>query len=285
MEMKLLLAVAIIIYAVGLSLLYNPYWVLVVASASFSFSLVSIIVAYRKIFYLAAEMPHVSLLAVTLGILLSAILGSGAEIPLSIAIGLALTYTVGYMIHRQVEPSIATSIFVGSSTSLSVIAAYLVLTRVPVPYNLAGLIIGDPLLASQAEVYSCLAIMLFTASAFTLTYHEQASIGLDRVAVKIAGVDTRAYDLLAYTLLGLNTVGMLKVTGYIMEHVFILMPPAIAFSIAKSYKASVQTAVLSSVASSLIGLHLSIILNLPPPGVAGLLMLLIYASSLLVKRI
>ena len=278
------LLTATLLYALGLSTMYNPLWVLVMVSASVGFAIVSVIVAYRRLFFLASEMPHVSFLAVTLGIYLSYVLWRGLEIVLSIVVGLGLTYIVGYMIHRRVDPSIATSVFVGSTTSLSVLAAYFVLTRVPVAYNIASLIIGDPLLATYSDVITCVLATVLTLAAFIFTYHEQASIGLDRVAVKIAGVDTRVYDLLAYTLLGVNTVGMLKITGYIMEHVFILMPPAIAFSLARSYRGAVYIAVVSSLVASLIGLHLSILLNLAPSGMAGLMMLLMYIASLLVKR-
>ncbi|WP_440059121.1 metal ABC transporter permease [Thermogladius sp. 4427co] len=254
-------------------------------SATLSFSILSIIVAYRRLFYLAAEMPHVSFLAVTIGILVSYYIARGMEIPISIAIGLALVYVVGYMIHKRIEPSIATSIFVGSATSLSVIAAYFVLTRIPVAYSITSLIIGDPLLVGFSDILACIIILIITLTAFVLTYHEQASIGLDEVAVRIAGVDTRIYNFIAYTLLGLNTVGMLKIAGYIMEHVFILMPPAIAFALSKSYKGAVYSAVLSGIFSSLLGLHLSIVFNLAPSGTAGLIMLLLYVGILVVRKV
>jgi ABC-type Mn2+/Zn2+ transport system permease subunit len=70
---------------------------------------------------------------------------------------------------------------------------------------------------------------------------------------------------------------MIKVVGFVLQHVLILLPSAIAVAIAKNSKGVVLTSVVISVVAGVVGLYLAIITNQAPSGVIGLIMFLIYA--------
>ncbi|RLI12973.1 hypothetical protein DRO33_01915 [Candidatus Bathyarchaeota archaeon] len=198
--------------------------------------------------------------------------------------GLALTYAVGYMIHRGVDPDTATGIFVAATASASVLAIYYVLTRFPMQVELWAIVVGDPLLASQREAWFALAIAGLTSTAILLTYREQVYVGIDREFVRLSGVRTWAYDLLAFTLLALTTVGLIKVVGFVLEHALLLLPSAIAIRISRSSEDVLMMSVSVSLLASLAGLHLAVLMDQSPAGVVGLLLLMAYLAALALRR-
>jgi ABC-type Mn2+/Zn2+ transport system permease subunit len=86
----------------------------------------------------------------------------------------------------------------------------------------------------------------------------------------------RLYDLAFYTVLGISTVAMLKVVGFVLQHVLILLPCAIAMKFARGSKGLIVYSVLISVIASIVGLTISLALNLSPSGVIGLVMFTFY---------
>jgi len=271
----IVLVSALILYAAILGLTYNVLWVIIFTSAALIYGSLGNIVAVRKLYFLAGAAPHAALFAVTLSLPVSKLIGGDSFVYASI-FSLALIYVVGYMIYKGFDIDVATSMFVGASTSLTVIFIFYVLTRFPVEYSLPAVIMGDPLLVSWREGFIVMVIAAITYTAVHLTFNEQLSIGLDRASAMLSGIKVWLYDLLAYTLLGIGAVALIKIAGYILEHVLLLLPPAISITHARSAREAFSFTLLLSVASSLAGLHLSLITNLPPSGMVGLILLLLY---------
>ena len=94
----------------------------------------------------------------------------------------------------------------------------------------------------------------------------------------------RIYDWLMYTLLGVATIAMIKIVGFVLQHVLILLPSAIAMLLAKDSRSMLAMSVLVSLISGLVGLRLSILTNQAPSGVIGLLMFGVYLSAFVFKR-
>ncbi len=271
-------------YALVLCSRYNPVWIIVMLSAAIAFGSLSSLVGMRKLYFLAGAMPHVALFAVTLSIPLTQLLRIGSSLVYSIIIGIALVYIVGYSIYKGVNSDIATAVFVGFTASGSVIVAYYVLTYFPVEYDLTALIMGDPLLSSieQAILSAILAISVFII--VYLTYREQLSLGIDRESAMLSGLKIEIYDAITFTVLGLVSITMLKIVGYILEHILVLLPSSIAVISAKSAREALYINIVSAITSALLGLHLGIMLNISPSGLTGLILLLFYITSLAGKR-
>lgn len=264
-----------------LSYIYNPVWVVILASSAVAYGALSTLVAARRLYFLAGASPHAALFAVILSLPLSAALGMGTEIIWSIVIGVLLIHIAGYAIHRGIDSDIATSVFVASTASGSVLAGYYVLTRYPVEFDIASLIIGDPLLTSLNDIIFASIIASVTFLGVYLTYREQISLGIDRDSAYLSGMSVKVYDLLIFTLLGVVAIGMLRIVGYILEHILILLPSSIALTTAKTMNEALEISIVTALTASLIGLHTGIIFNLSPAGLTGLILLIYYVISLM----
>ncbi|MEM4816386.1 MAG: metal ABC transporter permease, partial [Desulfurococcaceae archaeon] len=189
-----------------------------------------------------------------------------------------------FLINKGIEQNIAVSIIVGLTTSLSIVSIYYVLTNYSIEYSLSSIIIGDPLLVDLFEISVLVILAVICLLITLLTYHEQLSISIDIVSTRLSGVNIVVYDLIAYTLIGIGVVGLLKIVGYILEHVLILIPSSIATIVSKSAREALILSILLALNSSLIGLHLSILLNLPPSGLIGFVLLVIYLASMVSRK-
>jgi len=70
---------------------------------------------------------------------------------------------------------------------------------------------------------------------------------------------------------------MIKVVGFVLQHVLILLPCAIAMRFVRGSKLLIVSSVAISMLGSIIGLALAIELNLSPSGVIGFVMFSFYA--------
>jgi len=273
----------LIMYIIVLTHLINPLWVVVFTTTGLIYGSLGCIVAMRRLYYLAGASPHVALLAVTLAIPTYYALGGSINL-YSIIYGLITIYIVGFLIYKGLDPDLSVSLMIGASTSLNIIALYMVLTRYSLQYSLTSLIIGDPLLADWSDILLLVVIAIITMTGTILTYNEQLSIGIDHVSTLLTGVNVKIYDLLAYTLLGLGVVGLLRITGYILEHVLLLIPPVIVVKASRSAREAFINSVILSLTASLTGLHLSLLFNLPPSSMIGIILLAIYVLVIVVKH-
>jgi len=269
----------LVLYAIVLSTLYNPIWIIVMISAGLAYGVLSAIVAVRRLYFLAAASPHVALLAIALAIPTASFFG-GYELLYAIAYSIIVIYTAGYLIRKGIDANIATSVIVGFTASLSILVVYYVLSSYPIEFSLSAIIMGDPLLASWDEAVVALLLAISVAILTLLTYREQVSLGVDRDMARLVGVNDKVYDVLAYTLLGLCTVGLLRVVGYILVHVLVLLPPSIAVIRGRSAWDTVNLSILVAVTASLTGLHMGVLLDLSPTGLTGLALVIMYIVAL-----
>jgi len=275
----------LVILLIGSMLLtIEPRWVLVMLSAALAYGSLSSIVSARRLYFLASASPHSALLAVVLSIPLARELGLLDEYGWAIISSILLIYTVGYTIHRGADPDTATATFVALTASTSVLAIYYVLTSYPLETDITALIIGDPLLTRWNDVLYAIGIGVFSIACVLLTYRENVFMGIDLDSARLTGLKTSIYNLLVFTLLALTTVGLLRIVGFVLEHVLILLPAAIASSVAMSSRQAFFISIFSSIIASLAGLYVAILFNLSPAGTTGLILFIIYLISLIASR-
>jgi len=211
---------------------HHPKWVAVIICASLIYGVLSPIISARKLYFLSIASSHSALLAVVLAIPLAKICLN--EYLWSILIGISLLYCVCYAIEKGIDIDVATAIFVSFTSSASVIAMYLVLTNYPVETDLWSIILGDPLLVNWYDVYYTMIIAIITVMIVLLTYREQISIGIEKDCATLSGINVKLYDILLYTILGIATISMIKIVGFVLQHVLIALPSAISMLLAKN---------------------------------------------------
>ncbi len=261
--------------------LVDPVPAASMAGAAVGFGVLGALVAARRLYFLAGAAPHAALLAALLGVpLLYMGLPPSVSVPL---LATLLVYAAGFPVYRGADPDRVTSVFVAATASASVVAGYLVLTRYPLEVELQALVFGDPVLATPGEAAAALAAAAAALALGVLTYRENVYIGVSREHALLAGLRVWVYDLAFFTLLGLATSLLLRVSGFVLEHVFILLPGSIAASSGSSGR-GLWAALGSALLAAAAGLWAGLLLGLSPSGVAGLSLLGLYLASLVLRR-
>ncbi len=260
-------------------MLLEPRWFVVVGAAALAYGSLSPVVSARRLQFLAASLPHGALLATVLGIPLSSITGLPPSL-CALAVGIPLTYMVVILVRRGVPEETATSVFVSFTASASIAAIYLVLTRYPSETSLWSYIIGDPLLVTWRDTAYAAAVSAIVV-AMTLPFmREHVLLGLDRDSARLTGLRASLYDYMAYTALALAAIGLIRVVGFVLEHVLILLPAAVATNFSKSGAETVYNSVASAVAAGMAGILLAAILGQNPSAMVGFLLLAFYLTGL-----
>ncbi|MEB3844724.1 MAG: metal ABC transporter permease [Desulfurococcales archaeon] len=263
---------------------YPARWLIVIASSSTAFAALSILVYSRRLLFASASSPHAAFLAAGLGILLG--YGTGiAPLAWTVIIGLVLVYTLGFMVYRGVDPDDATSLFVSFSTSAGALTVYYVMSKIVSGADISAIIIGDPLLAGPDLVKYSALVALATVILTFLCAPEIVYMGTDPDDAKLSGIRVWLYDLILFTLIGLASVGMVTVVGFVIEHPLLLLPGAV--SVLSCRCGSLWTMVASIIIGlsiGVVGLLLAVLLNLSPSGIIGLLLVIVYLAALAFHR-
>jgi len=255
-------------------------WFLVMGGAALALSSMSPIVAARRLGFFASALPHSALLAVSLGYVLSHLLGLDPFV-CSLLLSLPISCTFTFLLHRGVDTEIATSVFVAFTSSSSVAAMYLILTRFPTEASLWSYVLGDPLLVSWSEALTILLLAALLIVLAILAYKVEVMIGLDADFARVSGVRVELRDYLLTIMLTLASVGMLRVVGFVVQHVAILLPAAIGARLARSASQLMLMSIMLSFVASILSIALASAVDMPPSAVYGLLLMAAYIVSLL----
>ncbi|WP_042667227.1 metal ABC transporter permease [Desulfurococcus amylolyticus] len=246
------------------------YWL-----TGLSLSLVGLLAYYRGLEFLVSGSIHNSFLAATLGYIFALIFGVNIYYS-AIPVGLMLTYLAGYLIHRGIDPNKVSSFMVSFSSSMGVLLAYYVLTMFPAQYSLSSIMLGDPVLMSRQDVLVTIVISIIVVTVVILIYNKIILLSIDPVSARIAGVRIGYYDFITYTLIGLATIGLLRISGYIMEHVMILLPAIVGARISRSSKEHLLLTLLVSTTSTMLGYVAAVNYGLSPVGVSGFILVIAF---------
>ncbi len=260
---------------------YRVQWLISMYLIGLTYGFASALVSTRKLYFLAEAAPHSALLAVVASIALSTVTGFD-ELAAATLIGLALVCSICYFIHRGVDQDVATAVYVSATASLSVISMYFVMARAARVVEIASLMIGDPLLMTHRDLAYLMLVAVVVIALSSSTYRGNVVVGVDPEYSKLMGVKVWLYDLTTFIVIGLTSIGLLRAVGYILEHILLLVPAAIAINSHSSSEA-LKLAVSSSVFASIAGLLASIAVNVAPSGAIGLVLLLIYVTSSIVR--
>jgi len=262
---------------------FSAIWLAVLISASASFAIISSMMAARNLYFLGGAIPHSALLSASISMLASLTIGGNAFL-WSLPFNVFMILAVGYAIHRGVDANKAISVFVGITASLTVTVLYYLTTHFYVARSVTSDILGDPLLATTSDAYLALSVLALTLVVYAFTYKENTMIGLLGNDAWLSGVNVYFYDFIFYILIAVVSTFYMKIVGFILTHIFILIPGAVASISSWSTTEAIRMAVGISMLSSSLGLILGVFLNLSPAGLSGVIMVLIYGFLSFVRR-
>lgn len=255
-------------------------WFISISLSSAVFGILSSLVVSRKMLFLAGSLPHSALLSALLAIILERVLGIPSGLG-SILASVILVSSYSYMISVGIKTEVATAIFLSFTVSFTAVFLYYILTSFPMRESIWSYFVGDPLLVTWEDLSYAAIISTLTIALLFPTLRKQALIGADRDFARISGVRVELYDLISVLTLAVASVGLLRIVGFVLEHVLILIPGVTAASIARDLRSFLAYAFILSLMGGIGGLMLSLLTGLAPSGCVGLVLLSFYLASLL----
>ncbi|MEM4718241.1 MAG: metal ABC transporter permease [Desulfurococcaceae archaeon] len=263
---------------------FDPIRVMAYVSMGLALSAVSIVVYYRRAELLATECVHIGLFAITLGYIVEYLYGISAFL-IAIFMGLIIVHLANYMVHLGISVEKASAVVVSFVSAMSVIAIHYILVYIPVRYSLPAIIIGDPLLITRNEAITAICISILVLFIVILTIKELINTSIDPVSASLAGLRTRVYDFIAYTIIGLTAIGLLRLAGYVMEHILLLLPAIVSSLYSSSLREHIVNTILVGASFSALGFALAKQLNTTPTGLTGLLIMILIVINYMVRRL
>ncbi len=281
-----IISVILIVSGILMNLI-EPRWIIVLVLTSIVYGITSTIITARRMQFLAAASVHSALLVSLMAIPIVFMLGIDFRIYgvlMAIALGFILLLIFDSIMRLGVDETIATSIFVALTASLSVVLMQYILTRYSLEVDVLAYILGDPMLVSWYDITLLTILSVIAISLALLTLREQICLGIDRDSVRVSGLKVTLYDMGFYLVLTISTIGFLRIVGFIIEHVLILMPASIAVLISDTAYNAVIMSIAIAMIASLVGLLLALYFSISPSGLIGLILFTAYVSLALIKR-
>ncbi len=259
-------------------------WVAVMVGAGLSLGGLSALVGVRRLFFLAAAVPHTALFSVSLGLLLENSVGGGFRLWGLLANSLLLLVAWGLMQRVEQQADRVVALLVGGTSSASVLLLYYLTTRQGAGYSVASLVLGDPLLADEASSLVALSVGLAVAVYSITTFREHVMIGANRLTALLAGIHAGLYDVSLLLVLSTATVVLLDIVGFILAHILLLLPGSAALTAARRAAEILPLSLTLALTSSLLGLSASLETSLSPVGLLGMVLLLQFGLLALLSR-
>ena len=236
----------------------------------------------RGVSYLPAEASHAALGGVSIAVFLGYVFGAGVD-PFYFAVlfSAASAVLVAYAGGRVDRESLNAALGGVMAVSLAVFA----LLRGLVPANLKvvidGYLVGDILLLTNKDLMQ-LGVTVALAVFFELLfYHEVMYICFDAEGSEAMGINVKFYDYLMFFLIGLSGGLMSKIFGSLLVFALVLAPAAAARMFSAHVRTYLINTVILTVLLGMVGLLMSIYLDLPSSGMIAALTSAAYVASLL----
>ncbi|MEM1619752.1 MAG: metal ABC transporter permease [Fervidicoccaceae archaeon] len=252
-------------------------WLAATIGACLAFGSLSPLLVARRMLFLGGALPHAALLASAVGYISSIALDFNYFAAAAIA-GALMSAAIGLAASRSADPDRVVAASIGLTASLGVLTTYYVASEYPGTLRVSTLLLGDPLLAGEAEALGALVFSMVVMISVSLIYKEVLLIGLQPNEAELTGLRARLYDAFFYCLLGLAVVTMLRIVGYVMTHVLLLIPGSAGASASSSSRGALAASVAFSMSSAALSLFASSLLDVSPNAVAGLVLLAIYVA-------
>jgi ABC-type Mn2+/Zn2+ transport system permease subunit len=236
----------------------------------------------RGVSYLPAEASHAALGGVSIAVFLGYVFGAGVD-PFYFAVlfSAASAVLVAYAGGRADKESLNAALGGVMAVSLAVFA----LLRGLVPANLKvvidGYLVGDILLLTNRDLMQ-LGVTVALAVFFELLfYHEVMYICFDAEGSEAMGINVKFYDYLMFFLIGLSGGLMSKIFGSLLVFALVLAPAAAARMFSAHVRTYLINTVILTILLGMVGLLMSIYLDLPSTGMIAGLTSAAYVASLL----
>jgi zinc transport system permease protein len=215
----------------------------------------SFFVVLRRLAFVGSGVSHAAFGGVALAALVGAPPGLGALVA---AVGVALA-TAKASGDGEVTEDTAVGVFTVAAMAVGVVAISFLETNV----DLFGLMFGNILTVDPKDLLALGLASLLVVALLALYFRPLLLASVDEDGAFAAGVDVGRMRLLVLVLLALTVVVALKVVGILLVSALLVLPGAVARSLASRWPGFLAGSVAAALAMVLGGLLLSVALDVP----------------------
>ncbi|RLF08831.1 MAG: hypothetical protein DRJ68_06745 [Thermoprotei archaeon] len=244
-----------------------------VVVASLVSSVVGVFTVLRGFSTLSAAITHSSFAGASIAVIYGVNPLIGA-----LALSLGFSGLTAYASESERRADVVIGMIFGFSTALAVL--FLSLSS---SYSAAAwsFIVGDVLGVSWLDLQLLVVVAAVAMGVIFLFYKEFKFITFDPEAAEAMGLRVRFYHYVMVFLVALFSVVAIKVVGVILAIVLLIAPAASAYEFSHDLERMMAASIVIALASGILGLVLSILLNVASSALIGIAVSIAYLASLI----
>lgn len=151
--------------------------------------------------------------------------------------------------------------------------------------NLESLLFGSILLVSMDQIILAIVILTVTVAAVLLSYSKLVYTTFNASQAQAAGIRTAVFDYLVSILVGLAVIALIPLGGILLIAAMLVLPGLTSVQVARSFRQTMLFSPVFSLASVVVGIFLSLVIDVAPGPTIVLTGLGILLLVVTVKRI
>ena len=237
-------------------------------------SVIGVFVVLKGLSFIGAGTAHAAFAGVALAFLLDL-----NPMGMAVLFGLMTVWITGLLVEKgRMKLDVSIGIFYTSTMALAIL--FIGFMKV---YNaeLYGYLFGSILSVTPSDLTVIAGLGLVVLVALFLFYKELQFIAFDQEMAEASGIPARTLFFLLISLIALTIVVSLKAVGAVLVYAMLLIPAATAYQLTRSMKGMMIVSILFGVLSSVAGMFLSFVMDIPSGATIVLLATALFFLSVL----
>lgn len=237
-------------------------------------SVIGVFVVLKGLSFIGAGTAHAAFAGVALAFLLDL-----NPMGMAVLFGLMTVWITGLLVEKgRMKLDVSIGIFYTSTMAMAILFIGFMKGYNP---ELYGYLFGSILSVTPSDLTVIAGLGLVVLVALFLFYKEFQFIAFDQEMAEASGIPARNLFFLLISLIALTIVVSLKAVGAVLVYAMILIPAATAYQLTRSMKGMMIVSTLFGVLSSVVGMVLSYVMDIPSGAAIVLLATALFFLSVL----
>jgi zinc transport system permease protein len=150
--------------------------------------------------------------------------------------------------------------------------------------NIESLLFGSILLVNTDQIITASVVLVVTIGIIFVLFKELVYVTFDETQARASGLRTWFFDYLISALAGIVVVVYIPIVGVLLISALLVLPALTSIQLAKSFRQTIILSPIIGLATVVLGLFVSIIIDAAPGGSIVLTGLAILGTILIAKR-
>ncbi len=237
-------------------------------------SVIGVFVVLKGLSFIGAGTAHAAFAGVALAFLLDL-----NPMGMAVLFGLMTVWITGLLVEKgRMKLDVSIGIFYTSTMAMAILFIGFMKGYNP---ELYGYLFGSILSVTPSDLTVIAGLGLVVLVTLFLFYKEFQFIAFDQEMAEASGIPARNLFFLLISLIALTIVVSLKAVGAVLVYAMILIPAATAYQLTRSMKGMMIVSTLFGVLSSVVGMVLSYVMDIPSGAAIVLLATALFFLSVL----